>query len=110
MPRMSPSAYRSSHADGVSLGKDSVDFQSIMLYNSDTFSSNGQDTLVGNDGSKHYQGQWPSEADVFGIKTLYQDAELNGRPAPILPNNRLSIRHRVWRAVQTHAWCLERDA
>lgn len=98
---------RSPHAKFVAHGKDSVDFQSIMLYSSSTFSSNGQDTLVGNDGSRHFQGDWPSQADVFGIKTLYQDAEVNGKPAPKLPNDRANPLARLWRTRQTKKWCQE---
>lgn len=98
---------RSPHAKYVAHGKDSVDFQSIMLYSSSTFSSNGQDTLVGNDGRRHHEGEWPSQADVFGIKTLYQDAEVNGKPARKLPNHRANPLSRVWRVHQTDRWCQE---
>lgn len=104
LPFMSQSEYRSPHPNGQPLGTDDVDFQSIMLYDSYAFSSNGQPTLLDNDGLPHFKGEWPSEADVFGIKTLYNDAEVAGRSAPRLPNNPASEWRRKWHQRQLASW------
>jgi hypothetical protein len=56
-----------------------------------------------NDNLPHYAGKWPSEADVFGIKTLYDDATVAGK-TPRLPNNPASEWRRKWHKRQLESW------
>jgi len=52
-----------------------------MLYGSKAFSATSQPIYLRNDGERLTQGQWPSQADVFGIKTIYQALRSPGADA-----------------------------
>lgn len=99
--------FRSPHGRGVVMGKEGIDLQSVMLYDSYQFSSNGEPTLMGNDESRHFKGEWPTQSDVFGVKTLYQDAEVDGKRAPKLPNTYANGFLEMWRNYQARKWCRE---
>lgn len=105
LPRMDSSLYRSSHAANEAAGLDQFDAQSIMQYDSFAFAETPDHPVYKrNDGELLVKGEWPSETDVFGIKTLYNDATIAGKPAPVLPNNPANPGSRLWNQVKLNAW------
>ncbi|WP_034920965.1 M12 family metallopeptidase [Gillisia sp. CAL575] len=76
--------YEESGYDGVEFTSN-LDFGSIMMYSSYSFSSNGQPTIVKNDGSTYSaQRSGLSGGDVEGIFSMYP-GETGGTPPPPIP-------------------------
>jgi hypothetical protein len=77
--------YEESGYDGAEFTSN-LDFGSIMLYSSYSFSSNGQPTIVKVDGSTYStQRNALSSGDITGVNTMYPSGNTGGTTEPIAP-------------------------
>ncbi|TLD22916.1 hypothetical protein PspLS_07508 [Pyricularia sp. CBS 133598] len=74
-----------------------VDWDSIMIYK-------GEDFLLKNDGTPVHENNKPSQADVVGIRTIYEDS-FAPHGFPTLANSKKSKWYTKWKEMINRAYC-----
>ncbi|KAL5888471.1 hypothetical protein ACKVWC_003735 [Pyricularia oryzae] len=74
-----------------------VDWASVMIYD-------GEDFLLKNDGSEVYENNRPSQADVLGIRRIYEDS-FSSHEFPTLANSKKSKWYTKWKDMVNRAIC-----
>ncbi|KAI6351486.1 hypothetical protein MCOR25_009898 [Pyricularia grisea] len=74
-----------------------VDWDSIMIYN-------GGDFMLKNDGSPVHENNKPSQADVTGIRRIYEDS-FSSHEFPTLANSKKSKWYTKWKEMMKRAYC-----
>lgn len=97
--------YLETGSDGQDIGGE-LDFGSIMMYPSYSFSSNGKPTITKLDGSTYYAQRYgPSEKDLEAINMLYPKQEEVTEPVePTYVNGELYFRDGIWLLYYRDRW------